>query len=94
VEIIATLTALADMSPYLLLLILIGSAFGAAFHAWQGKTSKDIFYYIVAGIFGFGLGQILANLFGWQLALIGPLHIIEASLSCWLILFLARWLRV
>jgi hypothetical protein len=82
------------MSPYLILLILIGSAFGAAFHIWQGKTSKDIIYYIVAGIFGFGLGQIVANLFSWPLILIGPLHIIEASVSCCLILLLARWLRV
>jgi hypothetical protein len=82
------------MSPYLLLSILIGSALGAAFHIWQGKTSKDIIYYIVAGIFGFGLGQVAANLVNWSLILIGPLHIIEATISCLLILFLARWLRI
>ena len=82
------------MSPYFLLSILIGGAYGAAFHIWQGKTLKDIVYYLLAGVIGFGLGQALANFFAWQLFLIGPLHIIEASLSCWLVLFIARWLRV
>ncbi len=82
------------MSPYFLFSLLIGGAYGTAFHIWQGKTVKDILYYLVAGVLGFGLGQLLANLFGWNFLMIGPLHIVEASLSCWAILFLARWLRV
>jgi len=82
------------MSPYFLLSILIGGAYGAAFHTWQGKSSKDIFYYSFAGIVGFSLGQVIASFLGWQIFLIGPLRIVEASLCCWLVLFIARWLRV
>ncbi len=82
------------MSPYFLLSVLIGSAYGAAFHIWQGKTPADVLYYVPAGIIGFGLGQVTANLLGWQFLLLGPLHIVEASLGCGLILLLARWLRV
>ena len=82
------------MSPYFLLSILISGVYGAAFHIWQGKTLKDIAYYLLASMIGFGLGQAIAHFFAWQLFLIGPLHIIEASLSCWLVLFIARWLRV
>jgi hypothetical protein len=82
------------MSPYFLLSVLIGSAYGAVFHTWQGKTVKDILYYGVAGILGFGLGQLGASLLGWQLFTIGPLHVFEATICCWAVLFLARWLRV
>ncbi len=82
------------MSPYFLLSILIGGAYGAVFHTWQGKSIKDVVYYLLAGIIGFSLGQVIASFFGWQIFLIGPLHVVEASISCWLVLFIARWLRV
>lgn len=81
------------MSPYFVLAALIGSIYGAIFHLWRGKTVKDIVYYIVAGVVGFGLGQSIGAVLGWQLFLVGPLHIIEASLISWLGLFLARWLK-
>ena len=82
------------MSPYFLLSILLGGVYGAAFHTWQGKSLKDIVYYLFAGIIGFGMGQAIASFFDWELFLIGPLHIVEASICCWLVLFIARWLRV
>jgi uncharacterized membrane protein YeaQ/YmgE (transglycosylase-associated protein family) len=82
------------MSPYFLLSILLGSVYGSAFHTWQGKTTRDILYYLIVGVIGFGLGQFLANYLVWQLYMIGPIHIIEASVCCWLSLFLARWLRI
>ena len=81
------------MSPYILLIFLIGGAYGAAFHIWQGKTAKEIFYYLSAGVTGFILGQITAGYFDWQIFLIGPLRIIEASIGAWLVLFIARWLK-
>ena len=82
------------MSPYTLFAILIGGAYGAAFHIWKGKNVADILYYCTAGIIGFTLGQFLANFFGWTLLLVGPIHILEASVTAWVALFLARWLRV
>ncbi|HHJ06427.1 MAG TPA: hypothetical protein ENK24_02895 [Anaerolineae bacterium] len=81
------------MSPYILLIFLIGGAYGAAFHIWQGKSAKELFYYLPAGIIGFVLGQIVASYFNWQLYQIGPLHIIEASIGAWSTLFIARWLK-
>jgi len=82
------------MSPYFLLSILLGGAYGTAFHIWQGKSVKDVAYYIGAGVIGFGLGQAIANFFAWKLFLIGPIHLLEASLVSWLALFVARWLRI
>ncbi len=81
------------MSPYFLLSVLLGGAYGSLFHIWQGKSATDIFYYFPAGVIGFGLGQVAAKTLGWQFLLIGPIHIIEASIGCIVILLLARWLR-
>ena len=82
------------MSPFFLLTILIGGTYGAIFQVWQGKTIKDAIFYVLAGIIGFSLGQIVANILGWQYGMIGPLHLIEGSLICWLVLLAARWLRI
>lgn len=82
------------MSPYFLLSFLIGGVYGAIFHLWRGKSPVDVIYYFVAGVIGFGIGQSVAAFLGWSFFLIGPLHIIEASLCAWASLFLARWLRL
>jgi len=81
------------MSPYFVLAVLIGLIYGAIFHLWRGKRVKDIVYYSGAGVVGFGLGQTLGVMLGRQVFSVGPLHIIEASLASWLVLFLARWLK-
>lgn len=81
------------MAPSFLLAVLIGGAYGATFHIWQGKQIKEIFYYFFGGVIGFGLGQIVANFLGGDWFMIGPLHLIEASIGCWAILLLARWLK-
>lgn len=82
------------MSPYFLLSILLGGVYGALFYMWQGKTLADMAYYVLASIVGFGLGQVAFQLLGWGLVIIGPLHLIEASLSAIVALGVARWLRL
>lgn len=82
------------MSPYFLLSILIGSVYGTIFYIWQGQGVKDIIYYGGASTIGFGLGQVAVSFLGWQWYLIGFLHLVEASISAWAALFLARWLRI
>lgn len=82
------------MSPYFLLSILLGGIYGSAFQFWFGKNVKDVIFYVVVGIVGFGLGQALAGLTGWHYVMIGPLHVVEATLICWLTLFISRWLRI
>jgi hypothetical protein len=82
------------MPPYLLLSFLLGGSYGALFHFWQGKTIRDLVIYFLTGIIGFGLGQALGNLLEWNIFLIGPLHIVEATLVSWLSLFIMKWLKV
>jgi len=82
------------MPPYLLLSFLLGGIYGALFHFWQGKTIRDLVIYFLTGIIGFGLGQALGNLLELNIFLIGPLHIVEATLVSWLSLFMMKWLKV
>lgn len=82
------------MSPTLLLSALIASIYGALFHVWRGRSFRDLPLYLIASGLGFALGQLIANLIGLDIFTIGPIHIIEASLGSWAMLFIARWLKV
>lgn len=82
------------MPPYLLLSFLFGGIYGALFHLWEGKTIRELVIYFLTGIIGFGLGQALGNLLELNIFLIGPLHLVEASLVSWLTLFMMKWLKV
>ena len=82
------------MPPYLLLSLLIGASYGTLFHLWRGKTMRDLTIYLLTGIIGFGLGQGLATVIDTGVFMIGPLHLIEATVTCWLSLFLMQWLKI
>ena len=82
------------MSPALLLSVLIASIYGALFHLWRGRTFRELPLYLIASGLGFALGQLAGNLFGLDIFAIGPIHIIEASLGSWVMLFIAKWLKV
>ena len=81
-------------SPALVLSIMVASAYGALFHVWKGKTVKDLLIYLAAGLIGFGLGQLVGNTLDLRIFMIGQIHVVEASLMCWLILFIAKWLKI
>jgi hypothetical protein len=80
--------------PALILSLIIASAYGALFHVWKGKTAKDLLIYLTAGLTGFGLGQLVGKTLGLGIFMIGEVHVVEASLICWLILFIAKWLKM
>jgi thiamine transporter ThiT len=82
------------MSPALLLSALIASIYAALFHLWRGQTFRELPLYLIASALGFTLGQLAGSLFGLDIFTIGPIHVIEASLGSWLMLFIARWLKV
>lgn len=82
------------MPPYLLLTILLGGAYGALFHLWRGKNIRELMIYFLTGIIGFGIGQAAGNVLGLNVFLIGPLHILEASVISWVCLFVMQWLKV
>jgi len=82
------------MSPFLLLSSLIAGIYGALFHLWRGRTFRELPLYLIAAIVGFALGELAGDAIGLNVFMIGPLHIVEASLASWSMLFIARWLKV
>ncbi len=82
------------MPPYILLSLLLGATYGTLFHLWRGQNLRDLIIYFLMGIIGFGLGQGLGNILGVNLLLIGPVHIIEATVTSWVGLFAIQWLKI
>ena len=82
------------MPPYLLFSALVGAIYGTLFHLWRGTSLKDLPVYLLTGIVGFGLGQALGDLIGFDFLMIGAIHIVEATIVCWGSLFLINWLKI
>jgi hypothetical protein len=82
------------MPPAVLLAALLAGAYGAVFHIWRGRTFRELPLYLIAAALGFGLGQTLGSMANLDILTIGSLHVIEASLGSWGLLFIARWLKV
>jgi hypothetical protein len=82
------------MPPYLLLLLLLGATYGVLFHLWRGKFLRDLIIYVLTSIIGVSLGHAVGDLLGFTRLMIGPLHLIEASVAGWLSLFVMHWLRL
>lgn len=82
------------MPPYVLLSLLLGVIYGVLFHLWRGRSIKDLLIFLLAGIVGFGLGQIAGNLIAFDLLRLGPIYLLEATLVSWVALFLAQWLKI
>jgi hypothetical protein len=82
------------MPPFLLLALLLGSIYGTLFHLWRGRTLQDLFIYPLAAIIGFLFGQGIGNITESTVWLIGPLHLLEATIASWVVLFLIQWLKL
>ncbi len=82
------------LSPSLVFSVLLASLYGAVFHFIWGKSWRDLGLYLVAAVVGFGVGQILFDLLGLSLYMIGQVRLVEATAVSWCCLFVARWLNV
>jgi hypothetical protein len=81
-------------SPSLIFSVLLASLYGAVFHFIWGKNWRDLGVYWVVAVVGFGLGQVLFDLLGLSLYVIGQVRVVEATAVSWCCLFVARWLNV
>lgn len=81
------------MPPYLLLAALLGATYGVLFHLWRGQTMRDGVIYLLTGIIGFMVGQFIGNLVGFNIFMVGSIHLMEATLVSWGALFFIRWFK-
>jgi hypothetical protein len=74
--------------------VLFGGIYGTLFHIWQGRTLRQLLLYLAIAIVGFALGHVAGEIGDLDVPTIGRLHVIEASLTSWLMLFIARRLKL
>lgn len=78
------------MSPALLLSIIVAVALGLAYHLWRGGGFARLLISIAAAWAGFAAGHLIGQLFGWQLVVIGELHMVEGLIGAMLVLVLVN----
>ncbi len=82
------------LSPGIIVSVLLATLCGAAFHTWRGGGYTRLLFYLLAAWAGFALGQVAAWLSGWQLLMIGQVHLLEGLLGCLLLLVLTSWVKL
>jgi len=82
------------LSPALWLSLLIALIYAALYHLWQGQTLRDLAAFVLASIGGFAVGQAVGLLTQISWLDIGQVNLLEASLFCWMALFVAKRLKV
>jgi len=82
------------LSPALALSLTLATLYAALFHLWKGEAGSELALYWLASVIGFGLGQLGGLHSPFPSLLIGKLHVVEATLGAWLLLFVVKWLKL
>jgi hypothetical protein len=81
------------LSPPLVLSLIIASAYAAIFTLWQRASARDLLIYLLACWLGFAIGELIGDVVGLDILMIGQIHVVEGTLGSILLLFLAKWLK-
>jgi uncharacterized membrane protein YeaQ/YmgE (transglycosylase-associated protein family) len=81
-------------SPSFVFSLLLSSLYGAVFHFVWGKRWRDLVVYWIVGVLGFAIGQVLFGLLGLSIYMMGEVRVVEATVTSWVCLFVARWLII
>jgi len=76
------------MSPALLFSFLLSTTYAALFHLWRGGSVRRLGLLLLAAWIGFGLGQVAGLLLGWNVAMLGEVHLLEASFGSLVVLLI------
>jgi hypothetical protein len=82
------------LSPSGVFSFLLSSLYGAVFHFIWGKRWRDLAVYWVAAVLGFVIGQIVFDLLGFSLYMVGQVRVVESTIVSCVCLFVAKWLNV
>ncbi len=78
------------LSPALWLSVLLGAIYGALFALWRGGGWLQAVRDVVAGVVGFGVGQLLATLLPLPSPQVGEAHLLWGSIFAVLALLVGR----
>jgi len=69
------------MPPAFLVFLLLPGAGAAIFHLLRGGNLRRLGLFLIAAWIGFGLGQLAGALIGWNGAMLGEIHLFEATIG-------------
>lgn len=69
------------MSPSLIVSLLIAAGLALVYHVWRGGGFARLVITFVAAAAGFLAGQLAAQLLGWQLLMLGEVHLAEGLIG-------------
>ena len=80
------------MPPALIVSFVLGSLYGLIFFLLSGLSKRTVWHYWLVGAGAFIIGQMVAELIARVRPLtdiqLGDVYVIEASVVCWIALFL------
>ena len=79
-----------NLQPSWVLAFLLASIYGLVFYLIFGHGWLKLIAYLVLGVAGFFLGQVLANFVGLALFNIGEMNLVEGTVTSWLVLLALR----
>ena len=80
-------------APSLVLGLLLCVAYASLYHLWGGRSSQDLLLFLVAAGAGFVFGQMMGVVTQVPWFQIGQLHLLEATMGAWLLLFGVQSIR-
>jgi hypothetical protein len=81
------------LSPALWLSVVVAILVSLAFTAWRGGDLRQLGRDLVAGLIGFGAGQLLGSLLPFELLRIGEVYIVWGVMGSLTALMLGRSIR-
>ncbi len=79
------------LSPALWLSVALSLVYGALFYIWRGGGPRQLGRDLLAGMIGFGLGQIAGSWLRLNAFMLGQVQILAGSLGAGLGLLVGRW---
>ena len=81
-------------SPVFLISSTLATMWASIFQLLFGRRLSDLILYWFIALIGFAVGQAMAETLVLEWLLVGQVHIVEGTLSCWIAMLVARWLKV
>jgi hypothetical protein len=78
------------MSASVVFAAIIVAGLGLVYHLWRGGGFFRLIVSIGAAGLGFAIGQLVGQFFGWQLVMIGEVHLAEGLIGALIMLVLVN----
>lgn len=79
-------------SPSIVFGFILATLYGSTFHLFAGGDARRLALFLLGGWLGFSFGQIMGEILGIQIYVIGAIHVFSASVVAFLSLLIVWFL--